>query len=504
MTEYQKTTPHATGSTRQNGAPAVSDRQSLTVGSEGPIVLHDTHLLETHQHFNRMNIPERRPHAKGSGAFGEFEVTEDVSKYTKALVFQPGTKTETLLRFSTVAGELGSPDTWRDVRGFALRFYSEEGNYDLVGNNTPIFFLRDPMKFTHFIRSQKRLPDSGLRDATMQWDFWTNNPESAHQVTYLMGPRGLPRTWREMNGYGSHTYLWVNAQGEKHWVKYHFISQQGVHNLSNDEATKIAGENADFHRQDLFESIAKGDHPKWDLYIQAIPYEEGKTYRFNPFDLTKTISQKDYPRIKVGTLTLNRNPENHFAQIESAAFSPSNTVPGIGLSPDRMLLGRAFAYHDAQLYRVGAHVNQLPVNRPKNAVHNYAFDGQMWYDHTGDRSTYAPNSNGDSWSDETGPVDDGWEADGTLTREAQALRADDDDFGQAGTLVREVFSAQEREDFVETVAGALKGVRQDVQARAFEYWKNVDATIGQRIEDEVKRHEGDGIPGVEAGGEARI
>ena len=236
------------------------------------------------------------------------------------------------------------------------------------------------MKFTHFIRSQKRLPDSGLRDATMQWDFWTNNPESAHQVTYLMGPRGLPRTWREMNGYGSHTYLWVNAQGEKHWVKYHFISQQGVHNLSNDEATKIAGENADFHRQDLFESIAKGDHPKWDLYIQAIPYEEGKTYRFNPFDLTKTISKKDYPRIKVGTLTLNRNPENHFAQIESAAFSPSNTVPGIGLSPDRMLLGRAFAYHDAQLYRVGAHVNQLPVNRPKNAVHNYAFDGQMWYD----------------------------------------------------------------------------------------------------------------------------
>ena len=392
MTEYQKTTPHATGSTRQNGAPAVSDRQSLTVGSEGPIVLHDTHLLETHQHFNRMNIPERRPHAKGSGAFGEFEVTEDVSKYTKALVFQPGTKTETLLRFSTVAGELGSPDTWRDVRGFALRFYSEEGNYDIVGNNTPIFFLRDPMKFTHFIRSQKRLPDSGLRDATMQWDFWTNNPESAHQVTYLMGPRGLPRTWREMNGYGSHTYLWVNAQGEKHWVKYHFISQQGVHNLSNDEATKIAGENADFHRQDLFESIAKGDHPKWDLYIQAIPYEEGKTYRFNPFDLTKTISKKDYPRIKVGTLTLNRNPENHFAQIESAAFSPSNTVPGIGLSPDRMLLGRAFAYHDAQLYRVGAHVNQLPVNRPKNAVHNYAFDGQMWYDHTGDRSTYAPRS----------------------------------------------------------------------------------------------------------------
>nr|AAB24029.1 catalase, MLC [Micrococcus lysodeikticus, Peptide Partial, 497 aa] [Micrococcus luteus] len=496
--------PHATGSTRENGAPAVSDRESLTVGSEGPIVLHDVHLLETHQHFDRMNIPERRPHAKGSGAFGVFEVTEDVSSYTKALVFEPGVETEVLLRFSTVAGENGSPDTWRDTRGFALRFYTSEGNYDLVGNNTPIFFLRDPMKFTHFIRSQKRLPNSGLRDATMEWDFWTNNPESAHQVTYLMGPRGLPRTWREMDGYGSHTYLWVNAEGAKHWVKYHFISQEGVHNLSNDEATQIAGENADFHRQDLFEVIAKGVFPKWNLYIQAIPYSQGKTYRFNPFDLTKTISQANYPRIKVGVNTLNRNPKNFFAEIESAAFSPSNTVPGIGLSPDRMLLGRAFAYHDAQLYRVGAHVNQLPVNSPDDATHNYAFEGEMWEDHTGNRSTYVPNSDGNSWSNEVGPTNNGWEAVGVLTREAEALRANDNNFGEAGTLTREVFSNEERNNFVQTVAGALKGVRSNVEAEAFVYWKLVNATNGERIQNTVKRKSGNGIPGVEAGGEARM
>lgn len=491
MTENQR-------STRLNGAPAVSDRQSLTVGTEGPIVLHDTHLLDTHQQFNRMNIPERRPHAKGSGAFGVFETTEDVSQYTKAALFQKGATTEMLARFSTVAGELGSPDTWRDVRGFSLKFYTDEGNYDLVGNNTPIFFVRDPMKFTHFIRSQKRLPDSGLRDGTMQWDFWTQNPESAHQVTYLMGPRGLPRTWREMNGYGSHTYMWINEAGEKHWVKYHFISQQGVHHFTNDEAERMAGKNADFHRQDLFESIEKGDFPKWDLHVQVIPYEEGKTYRFNPFDLTKTISQKDYPRIKVGTMTLNRNPENHFAQIEQAAFSPGDTVPGIGLSPDRMLLGRAFAYNDAARYRIGVNYHQLPVNAPKNGVDAYAFDGQMNYHHTGARSTYAPNSFGDPWSDQTGPVEDSWESDGELVRASQALRQDDDDFGQAGTLVREVFTDEEREEFVQTVAGALDGVKEPVLSNAFQYWKNVDQSIGERIEAQHRKNQGDDIPGMPA------
>ena len=479
-------TPHSTGSTTQAGIPAVSDRNSLTVGPNGPIVLHDHHLVETLAHFNRMNVPERRPHAKGAGAFGTFVVTEDISQYTKADFLQVGKKTEMLARFSTVAGELGSPDTWRDVRGFALKFYTEEGNFDMVGNNTPIFFVRDPMKFPHFIRSQKRLPDSGLRDGTMQWDFWTQNPESAHQVTYLMGQRGLPKTWRHMNGYSSHTYSLVNEQGERFWVKWAFESNQGVESLSNEEAERLAGANADIHRQDLFEAIKRGEFPSWDLYFQIMPYEDAKTYRFNPFDLTKVWPKSDYPRIKVGTMTLNRNPENFFAQIEQAGFSPANMVPGTGNSPDKMLLGRNFAYADAQRYRVGTNFQQLPVNRPINEVHTYNFEGHMLYEHAGARPVYAPNSFGASWSDETGPVDNGWEADGELVRSSYELHAEDDDFGQPGTLVREVFSDAQRDEFVETVTGALEGVQEPVLSNAFQYWKNVDATIGQRIEDAVR------------------
>src|SRR5690625_2545693 len=365
-------------STMSTGAPAQSDRNSLTIGQDGPIVLHDVHFLEQMAHFNREKVIERQPHAKGSGAFGVFETTEDVSAYTKAALCQPGAKTDMLARFSTVAGEQGSPDTWRDVRGFSLKFYTSEGNFDLVGNNTPIFFVRDPMKFPHFIRSQKRLPDSGLRDATMQWDFWTQNPETAHQVTYLMGDRGLPRTWRHMNGYGSHTYMWVNAKGERFWVKFHFLTNQGIENLSDEEAEALAGEDAEYHRRDLFDAIARGDNPSWDLWVQIMPYEDAKTYRYNPFDLTKIWSKKDYPRIKVGTMELNRNPENHFAQIEQAAFSPANMVPGIGMSPDKMLLGRNFAYQDAQRYRIGTNFQQLPVNRTIVDVHTYNFEGAMW------------------------------------------------------------------------------------------------------------------------------
>ncbi|WP_261624384.1 catalase [Nesterenkonia marinintestina] len=481
-------TPHATGSTTQAGIPAESDRNSLSVGSDGPLLLHDHHLVETLAHFNRMNVPERRPHAKGAGAFGTFEVTEDVSQYTKADMFQPGKTTETLLRFSTVAGELGSPDTWRDVRGFALKFYTEEGNHDVVGNNTPVFFVRDPMKFPHFIRSQKRLPTSGLRDNHMQWDFWTQNPESAHQVTYLMGDRGLPSSWRRMNGYGSHTYQWNNADGERFWVKYHFINDAGFDTMTNEEAEKLAGADADYHRRDLYDAIERGEHPTWTLYVQVMPYEDAKTYRLNPFDLTKIWPQADYPRIKVGTLTLNRNPQNFFGEIEQAAFSPANMVPGTGNSPDKMLLGRNFAYADAHRYRIGTNFQQLPVNRPKNEVYSYNFEGNMWYDHTGDRPVYAPNTvEGASWSDETGPVDNGWETDGQLVREAYTLRADDDDFGQPGILVREVFDDAQRDRLVETVSGALSdGVREPVLSNAIQYWKNVDATIGQRIEDAVK------------------
>ncbi|WP_321892520.1 catalase [Paraburkholderia tropica] len=472
-------------STTSAGAPAVSDRNSLTVGPDGPILLHDVHFLEQMAHFNREKVPERQPHAKGSGAFGEFKTTEDVSQYTKAALFQKGAATEMLARFSTVAGEMGSPDTWRDVRGFSLKFYTTEGNYDLVGNNTPVFFVRDPMKFPHFIRSQKRLPDSGLRDSEMQWDFWTNNPESAHQVTYLMGERGLPKTWRNMNGYGSHTYMWVNAKGEKFWVKYHFHTQQGMASFTNAEAEATAGRDADFHRRDLFEAIKRGEFPSWTLFVQVMPYAEAKHYRFNPFDLTKTWSHKDYPLIKVGTMTLNRNPENFFAQIEQAAFSPGNTVPGIGLSPDKMLLGRAFAYNDAHRARIGTNFNQLPVNRPKVPVQTYQFDGHMAYEHTGNAPVYVPNSFGRPWADETGPAEDGWETDGDMVRSAYTLHAEDDDFGQPGDLVRKVFNDKQRELLVEQVVASLNGVGSPVRENVFTYWKNIDADVGRRIEEKA-------------------
>lgn len=481
-------TTSKSGATTGSGAPAPSDRNSLTVGSNGPIVLHDVHFLEQMAHFNRERVPERSPHAKGSGAFGVLTVTEDVSQFTKAALFQKGTETDLLVRFSTVAGEQGSPDTWRDVRGYAMKFYTSEGNYDLVGNNTPIFFLRDPIKFPHFIRSQKRLPDSGLRSAQMQWDFWTLNPESAHQVTYLMGQRGLPRTWRHMNGYGSHTYMWVNAAGRKFWVKYHFHTAQGLEFFTNAEAAALAGEDADFHRRDLFDAIARGDHPSWRLSVQVMPYEEAADYRFNPFDLTKVWPHADYPLIPVGSYTLNRNPENFFAQIEQAAFSPGNTVPGIGLSPDKMLLGRAFAYNDAQRNRIGTNFHQLPVNQPRGDVqtNTYLFDGQMTYHHSGAAAVYAPNSTGRAWSDTTGPAEDGWEADGELLRAAYALHAADDDFGQPGTLVREVWDDGQRTAAVEQIAGSLSGgVTGEVLDRALEYWRSVDPDFGARIEKAV-------------------
>jgi catalase len=484
MSDTNKPTgPSTTGS----GAPAVSDRNSLTIGADGPIVLHDVHFLEQMAHFNREKVPERQPHAKGAGAFGDLVIDSDVSAYTKAALFQKGASTELLTRFSTVAGEMGSPDTWRDVRGFSLKFYTSEGNCDIVGNNTPVFFVRDPMKFPHFIRSQKRLPDSGLRDNHMQWDFWSNNPETAHQVTYLMGDRGLPRTWRHMNGYGSHTYMWVNAKGEKFWVKYHFHTKQGMEFFTNAEASKMSGEDADFHRRDLFDAIARGEHPSWTLSVQVMPYAEAKTYRFNPFDLTKIWSHKDYPLIRVGTMTLNRNPENFFAQIEQAAFSPGNTVPGIGLSPDKMLLARSFAYNDAQRNRIGTNFHQLPVNQPKVPVNTYMFDGHMTYNHTGNAPVYATNSGGRPWADQTGPVDNGWEADGEMVRSAYTLHAEDDDFTQPGILVREVMDDGQRDRLVETVSGALLGgVRGEVLERALGYWKSIDAGVGGRIEAKVR------------------
>ncbi|PKQ27219.1 MAG: catalase [Actinobacteria bacterium HGW-Actinobacteria-4] len=470
--------------TTNSGAPAPADSNSLSVGPDGPLPLHDHYLVEKLAQFNRERVPERVVHAKGGGAFGYFETTEDVSQYTRAALFQPGVKTDTLLRFSSVAGEQGSPDTWRDPRGFALKFYTTEGNYDLVGNNTPVFFLRDGIKFPDFIRSQKRMPGSGLRDHDMQWDFWTLSPESAHQVTWLMGDRGVPGSWRNMDGFGSHTYQWVNAEGERFWVKYHFKTEQGIETLTQAQADQIAGEDADFHRRDLRDAINNGDHPAWTLYVQVMPYEDAKSYRFNPFDLTKVWPHADYPRIKVGRLVLNRNPENFHAQIEQATFAPSNFVPGIGASPDKMLLARIFSYADAHRYRVGTNHAELPVNAPKTAVNSYSKDGAMRHHfNAADAPVYAPNSVGGPHADparaaETG----GWETDGEMTRAAATLHAEDDDFGQARALYNTVLDDAARERLVNNIAGHVSAVtRPELLERVFQYWTNVDPDLGARV-----------------------
>ncbi|GAA4628898.1 catalase [Cellulomonas oligotrophica] len=475
---------HVPPTTNNAGAPVASDAHSLAVGADGPIVLHDHYLVEKLAQFNRERVPERVVHAKGGGAFGTFTVTHDVSAYTRAALFQPGTTTDMLARFSSVAGEHGSPDTWRDPRGFALKFYTSEGNYDLVGNNTPVFFLRDGIKFPDFIRSQKRLPGSNLRDNDMQWDFWSLSPESAHQVTWLMGDRGLPRSWRTMDGFGSHTYQWVNAAGERFWVKYHFQTQQGIDNLTADEAAQLAGSDADHHIRDLHEHIADGQFPRWTLRVQVMPYEDAKSYRFNPFDLTKVWPHADYPLIEVGVMELNRNPENYFAQIEQATFAPSSFVPGIGPSPDKMLLARIFSYADAHRYRVGTNHAQLPVNAPQAPVHSYSKDGAARYDFApADRPVYAPNSLGGPAADPARAGESGgWESDGEMVRAAATPHPEDDDWGQAGTLYREVFDDAARARFLETITGHVGGVKSDViRARAVQYWTNVDAGLGAAL-----------------------
>ncbi len=472
--------------TTDSGIPVASDEFSLTVGPDGPILLQDQYLIEQMANFNRERIAERQPHAKGSGAFGVFETTEDVSAYTRAALFQPGVKTEMLARFSTVAGESGSPDTWRDPRGFALKFYTTEGNYDMVGNNTPIFFVRDPMKFQHFIRSQKRRADNGLRDHDMQWDFWTLSPESAHMVTWLMGDRGIPKTYRHMNGYSSHTYMWVNAGGDKFWVKYHFKTDQGIDFLTQEDADRIAGASPDYHRQDLFEAIRDGDSPAWTLHMQIMPFEEAKAYRFNPFDLTKVWPHGDYPLVKVGTMTLNRNLTDFHTEMEQAAFEPNNLVPGIGLSPDKMLLARGFSYADAHRARLGVNYKQIPVNTPHAPVHSYSKDGVGRTVNVTD-PVYAPNSYGGPKADPSRTDDAGlWASDGDMVRSAYTPRAEDDDFGQARTQVREVLDDDARGRLVSNIAGHLAdGVSDDVLARAFEYWRNVDQELGDRIEQAV-------------------
>ncbi len=469
--------------TTDAGIPAPSDEHSLSVGPNGPLLLQDHYLIQKMAQFNRERVPERVVHAKGSGAFGYFEVTADVTQWTKAAFLnQVGKRTPVLLRFSTVAGELGSADTVRDPRGFAVKFYTEEGNYDLVGNNTPIFFIRDPSKFSDFIHSQKRMPDTDMRDNNAMWDFWSLSPEAIHQVTFLMSDRGTPYTYRHMNGYGSHTFLWVNAGGEKFWVKYHFKTEQGIRNFTDAEAKTMTAEDPDFHRRDLRDSIAKNDFPAWRLEMQIMPFKDAENYRFNPFDLTKVWPHTDYPPITVGRLVLDRNPENFFAQIEQAAFEPANIVPGIGPSPDKMLLGRMFSYPDTHRHRIGVNYLQLPVNQPQSEVHSYNKDGAMRYRHNGNQPVYAPNSYGGPKTDPERYSDPGWFASGEIGRSAYTLHAEDTDFIQAGTLYRKVLSQVDQEHLASNIIGHMsQGVERHIQERALALWRQVDKDLGEQI-----------------------
>ena len=469
--------------TTDSGIPAASDEYSLTVGPQGPTVLHDSYVVQKIQHFNRERVPERVVHAKGSGAHGFFEVTADVTEWTCAsFLSKVGKRTPVFARFSTVAGELGSADTARDPRGFALKFYTDEGNYDMVGNNTPVFFVRDASKFQDFIHSQKRMPDTGLRSNDMQWDFWTLSPESAHQVTILMSDRGTPRSYRNMNGYSSHSYSWINRGGERCWVKYHFKTVQGVENLTLDEAAALAAEDPDCHRRDLWNAIASGNEPEWRLEMQIMPFEDAAGYRFNPFDVTKVWPHSDYPPITIGRLVLDRNPANYFAEVEQAGFSPANLVPGIGLSPDKMLMGRIFSYHDTHLHRIGTNYEQLPINAPRSSVHSYNKDGAMTYTHRAAQPVYAPNSYGGPRADPAKELPT-WRVEGAeIGRYANERHAEDDDFVQPGALYRQVMDETDREHLATNViAHAGDGVAPATQQRVVAYWTNVDHQLGERV-----------------------
>jgi catalase len=485
--------------TTDAGIPAASDEHSLTVGVDGPILLQDHYLIQKMAQFNRERVPERVVHAKGGGAHGFFEVTEDVSQYCKADFLKPGKKTPVFARFSTVAGELGSADTVRDPRGFALKFYTDEGNYDMVGNNTPVFFVRDPSKFSDFIHSQKRLPETHLRSNDMQWDFWTLSPESAHQVTILMSDRGTPRTWRHQNGYSSHTFLWENEGGEKFWVKYHFKTVQGIENFTDEEAKAMVAEEPDFHIRDLHDAIATGEAPEWRLEMQIMPFADAADYRFNAFDLTKVWPHGDYPPITVGRMVLDRNPENYFAEVEQAAFEPANLVRGIGPSPDKMLLGRLFSYPDTHRHRIGTNYLQLPINRPKAPVNSYNINGAMRYHHSGNTPVYAPNSYGGPKADPSF-TETLWGVEGgEMIRQAYKPHREDDDFGQPGTMVREILSKAEVEHLAANVIGhATNAVTPEVQKRVVQYWTNVDADLGAKIAGGIQSANGSSSNGAAA------
>ena len=471
--------------TTNAGSPAPSDEHALAVGPDGPVLMQDAYLIEKLAHFVRERIPDRVYHVKGGGAFGYFEVTADVTQWTKAAFLnQVGKRTPLFVRFSAVAADEGYPDTDRDVRGFAFKFYTEEGNYDLVGNNTPVFFVRDPMKFPDFIHSQLRTPDTGLRSNNMQWDFWTLSPESAHQVMILMSDRGTPRTWRNMNAYASSTYMWENAAGKKFWVKYHFKAEQGIQNFTDAESRAMRVEDLDYHRRDLWDAIARKDYPAWRLEMQIMPFEDAANYRFNPFDITKVWPHKDYATIPIGRMVLDRNPENFFAEVTEVGFDVANFVPGIGPSPDRMVMGRMFAYGDSNRYRTGTNWEELPVNRPINEAHNYNKDGPMRYHHYGNQPVYAPNSYGGPQADPQRYHDLGWFVDaGEIMRTAYTPHAEDDDFVQARSLYRDVMSETDRQNLVNNIVTHLsQGVERFIQERAVErYWSPVDPDLGAQV-----------------------
>ena len=467
--------------TTASGIPVADNQNSITAGPRGPLLAQDFHLFEKLAHFHRERIPERVVHAKGAGAFGTFTVTHDITKYSKAKLFSKiGKKTDVFLRFSTVAGERGSADTVRDVRGFALKFYTEEGNWDMTGNNTPVFFVRDPLKFSDFIHTQKREPQTNLKNETMWWDFWSLCPEALHQITILFSDRGTPKGYAHVNGYGSHTYSFINAKDERFWVKFHFKTQQGIENFSAEEATRLTAEDPDWATRDLFERIDRGDFPKWNFKVQIMPEEEAESYRWNPFDLTKIWPHEDYPLIDVGVLELNKNPENYFADVEQSAFAPSNVVPGISFSPDKMLQARVFAYADAHRYRLGVNHQLLPVNKPRYApAHNYQRDGFMRFDgNAGASINYEPNSFG-------GPAENPAFREPPLKISGDADRYNqprvDDDFIQPGNLFK-LLLKEEQDRLVENIVGTLKNVPENIQKRMLQYFHKADPEYGKGIQ----------------------
>ncbi|MCC6321881.1 MAG: catalase [Phycisphaerales bacterium] len=465
--------------TTANGAP-IGVQQALTAGPRGPVLMQDVALLEQMQHFNRERIPERVVHAKGSGAYGTFTVTGDVSKLTRARFLEKaGKKTECFLRFSTVAGERGAADAERDVRGFALRFYTEEGNWDMVGNNTPVFFVRDPYKFQMFIHTQKRHPQTNLRDMDMQWDFWSMCPESLHQVTILFSDRGIPASYRHINGYGSHTYSMINAQGGRVWCKFHFKTRQGIRNMTDDEAAAVIGSDRESHQRDLFEAIARREFPKWRVCIQTMTQAQAEAFRWNPFDLTKVWPHREFPLIEIGELELNRNPENYFAEVEQAAFKPSALVPGIGPSPDKMLQARLMSYADTHLHRLGVNHHQVPVNRPRCPVMNYIRDGALADGAAGSKPNYWPNTVAGTPQPDPAFADPAWKLGQTIVDRFDST-VDHDDYTQPGNLYR-LFDEGQRERLATRICGGLGRARKEVQMRQLCHFFRADEDYGRRI-----------------------